>query len=103
MKFDYKYNDGVLEIFLAGEMDHHLASEARQQADSLINGFHPKVLFLNMSGISFCDSSGLGFVMGRYKAMNGIGGQMVLVSPSAPVYKMVTLSGMDKLIKIEGV
>ena len=74
MKFNYKYSDGALCVTLSGEMDHHSAKT---------------------------DSSGLGYVMGRYRLMKSLGGETVLISPSGPVSKMVMLSGMDRLIKVE--
>ena len=33
--------------------------------------------------------------------MKSLGGETVLISPSGPVSKMVMLSGMDRLIKVE--
>ncbi len=101
MKFSYKYNDGVLQVYLSGEMDHHSAKTARESTDRVINSEHPQVLFIDTSGITFCDSSGLGFIMGRYKLMKSLDGDTILISPSTPVYKMVKLSGMDKLIRVE--
>ncbi len=101
VKFNYKYSDGALCVTLSGEMDHHSAKTARENTDAVINREHPKVLFIDTSGISFCDSSGLGYVMGRYRLMKSLGGETVLISPSGPVSKMVMLSGMDRLIKVE--
>ena len=99
--FEYTVGEGTLYICLTGEMDHHSAKTARENTDAVINREHPKVLFIDTSGISFCDSSGLGYVMGRYRLMKSLGGETVLISPSGPVSKMVMLSGMDRLIKVE--
>lgn len=101
MKFNYKCKDGELRVYLAGEMDHHSAKAARESTDRVINNEHPNILYIDTSGITFCDSSGLGFVMGRYKLMKSLGGEVVLGSPSAAVSRMMSLSGMDKLIKME--
>ena len=46
------------------------------------------------------DSSGLGFIMGRYALMREIGGNLTLRNPSPIVMKMLTLTGFDKKIKI---
>jgi anti-anti-sigma factor len=101
VKFNYKCKDGALWVYLAGEMDHHSAKSARENTDRVIEKEHPQMLFIDTSGITFCDSSGLGFVMGRYKRMKELGGDTVLVSPSAAVSKMILLSGMDKLVRVE--
>ncbi len=101
MKLSYKYKDGIMQVSLSGEMDHHSAIYAREETDRIIRNEHPNLLIVDMSGITFCDSSGLGYIMGRYKLMKSFDGDIVLLSPSEPVKKMVFLSGLNKLIKVE--
>ena len=47
------------------------------------------------------DSSGLGLIMGRYSLVKELGGSLLLQSPSVAVMKILSLAGMDKMIKIE--
>ncbi len=91
----------TLYITLQGEIDHHVAASARAQADALIDMHSPAVLVIDMSHIAFCDSSGLGLIMGRYKKMNLIGGTMRLMDPAPAVLRIMALSGMDKMIGVE--
>jgi stage II sporulation protein AA (anti-sigma F factor antagonist) len=53
-----------------------------------------------MSEVSFMDSSGLGFIMGRYALMRELGGNLSVRNPSLPVMRMLTLTGFDKKIRI---
>ena len=48
------------------------------------------------------DSSGLGFIMGRYALMREIGGNLTLRNPSPVVMKMLTMTGFDKKVRITG-
>ena len=59
-------------------------------------------LILDMAEVEFVDSSGLGFIMGRYALMKEIGGNLTLRNPSAIVMKMLTMTGFDKKVKITG-
>jgi stage II sporulation protein AA (anti-sigma F factor antagonist) len=93
--------NGVMTVFLRGEMDHHNASPLREQIDAAITFENPAVLKLDLSQIAFCDSSGLGFIMGRYRRMESAGGSLTLVNPSAPTMKILRLAGVDSLIKVE--
>lgn len=93
--------DGVLTVSLSGELDHHGAARARQQIDALIDKELPKKLCLQLADIRFCDSSGLGLIMGRYKKAKSIGADIAVSSPSREVEKIMRLAGLDKLIKIE--
>ncbi len=90
-----------MNIKLEGEIDHHSAISVRSKIDELIFDIRPKKLTLDLSGISFMDSSGLGLIMGRYSLVKELGGTLVLRSPTIAVMKILTLAGMEKMIKIE--
>ena len=62
---------------------------------------HDGATQLELSGITFMDSSGLGLIMGRYSLVKELGGTLLLRSPSVAVMKILSLAGMDKMIKIE--
>ncbi len=47
------------------------------------------------------DSSGIGLVMGRYKQMKYIGGDLKIINPSPQIKKVMTLAGFDRLAVIE--
>lgn len=100
-KFLYKIEEGVLEIKLTGEIDHHSAVNVRADIDSLIFDLLPKKIILNLSEISFMDSSGLGLIMGRYSLIKDLGGTLTLRAPTVAVMKILSLAGMERMIKIE--
>ena len=100
-KFLYKIEDEVLEIKLMGEIDHHSAVSVRADIDGLIFDLRPKKVVLDLSEISFMDSSGLGLIMGRYALIKDFGGTLSLRAPTVAVMKILTLAGMERMIKIE--
>lgn len=91
---------GKLIVSLDGEIDHHSAAEIREGLDKMIAVSRPKVMVLELSGIDFMDSSGLGLVLGRYRRLNEMGSQMVIKNPGARTEKILAMAGVDKLIKI---
>ena len=92
---------GIATVKLKGEIDHHSASVLRRELDGLICRVRPKTLRLDLSGVDFMDSSGLGLIMGRHALMQKSGGELVLFHPSPSVLRMVRLAGMERIIKIE--
>ena len=76
--FDYEVENGILKIFLCGEVDHHHAAEIRTCVDELIDRFLPKTVILDFEHVSFCDSSGIAIVLGRYKKMQSLGSDLFL-------------------------
>ena len=100
-KFLYKIDGGVLEVKLMGEIDHHSAVSVRSDIDGLIFDLRPQKVVLDLSEISFMDSSGLGLIMGRYALIKDFGGTLSLRAPTVAVMKILTLAGMERMIKIE--
>ena len=99
--FLYEVKDGVLEVKLVGEIDHHTAIRIRSDIDELIFSCRPQKTVLDLSEISFMDSSGLGLIMGRYSLMKELGGSLSLRAPTQAVMKILSLAGMERVIKIE--
>jgi stage II sporulation protein AA (anti-sigma F factor antagonist) len=99
--FTYTVSDGVLEVKLMGEIDHHSAINVRSDIDELIFDLRPQKMVLDLSEISFMDSSGLGLIMGRYGLIKDLGGTLSLRAPTVAVMKILSLAGMERVIKIE--
>ena len=75
--------------------------EAREKLDKIITERMPARFLLDLSGVTFCDSSGLGLVMGRMRKCGQIDAVLIVESPSEAVWKILNIAGMDKLIRIE--
>lgn len=86
--------------FLEGEIDHHTASDIREEIDNAIRNYKPKILKLDYADVSFMDSSGVGLVMGRYRSMQPFGGKVTVTGLSPRLYKVMQLSGLEKIVKI---
>ncbi len=101
MEFKLETQNGIMDLKLYGEMDHHSAKSAREEIDAAINFENPMILRLDLSQINFCDSSGLGFIMGRFRRMKVIGGVLKLINPSESTQRILKLAGLDKEIRTE--
>ena len=99
--FDADKQGDVLEFTVRGEIDHHSAVRIRTEMDELICQMRPNKTVLNLSGIEFMDSSGLGLIMGRYSLMKKLGGELTLRRPNPRIVKIFELAGMERMVKIE--
>ncbi len=91
----------VLLVRLEGELDHHTAEQLRQQVEERFEQFELKHIVLNLENLSFMDSSGLGVILGRYKQVKNIGGEMVVCAISPAVKRLFEMSGLFKIIRLE--
>jgi stage II sporulation protein AA (anti-sigma F factor antagonist) len=88
----------ALIISLEGELDLHTAPPFKECIDSyLAKNTALRDLILRMDKIKFIDSSGLGVILGRYKLIQKRGGKLVFVACSPHVYRILKLSGMQKI------
>ncbi len=92
--------EGIVIARLSGEIDHHCAKEIRSDIDLAIEKLKPQKLILDYGNVTFMDSSGIGLVMGRYKAMKALGGFVIVDNTSSQIKKVMRLAGLDKLAVI---
>ena len=102
--------DGIISFEIKGDtmtahvrddIDHHRAKKLREEMDERLYADRPKIFVIEMSGVSFMDSSGLGLILGRFTLCRELGTQFKLLSPSAEVMKILDLAGTGRLIHIE--
>ncbi len=93
--------DRTLLIQVPGELDHHSADEICQEADRLVKSSDIREIVFDFSHTTFCDSSGVGMLMGRYKMMRALGGSVRAVQVGERVARILMLSGVMKLIPVE--
>lgn len=98
MRVDIERVGRVLVVRLAGELDHHTASHVRKQIDEEWGKGIDSYLVLNLAGIGFMDSSGLGVIIGRYKRVVESGGKMFVSNLSEPIKKLMDMSGLFKIL-----
>lgn len=91
--------DKILYINLSGEMDECSAAEARLRCDKLIedNAAVGKIV-INLSEVAFMDSTGIGFLIGRYKKANRLSVPLYIENPNFAADKILNLSGIYTLI-----
>ncbi|MDD6269624.1 MAG: anti-sigma factor antagonist [Oscillospiraceae bacterium] len=86
---------------LSGELDHHSVRNIREEIDTAISEQQPEKLALDFGGVTFMDSSGIGLILGRCKIMGGIGGTTAIWNPPPHIRRVMKLSGIERIARIE--
>ena len=97
MQLELTRDGGNLTAALIGELDHHAAADLRGRMDAALLSCRPQILRLDLSRLTFMDSSGIGLIMGRYRLMVSLEGVMRLTGTSPRMERMIRLAGLDKL------
>lgn len=96
----YEARTESLVVHVRGEIDHHSAVKVRTEIDGRILEARPARVLLELSGVDFMDSSGLGLIMGRLALIRKYGGTLAILDPSNAVMKMIRLAGMERMVSI---
>ena len=89
----------TLTVRLKSELDHHAASEMRGELDELICGRAVRRLVLDLKKLKFMDSSGIGFIIGRYTLMAKRGGSVAVINADRRMDKIFEMAGLYQLVE----
>ena len=90
---------GTLYIKLIGEMDEYSAQSVRARCDEIIDkNCSVDRIIINLSEVAFMDSTGIGFLIGRYKKAARLGIPLSVQAPNLAADKLLNLSGIYTLI-----
>jgi anti-sigma B factor antagonist len=87
--------DGTL--VLVGEIDSYTAPALARRLAS-----EPKVLVVDLAGVSFIDSSGLRILVEAHQARIDYDASLTLRSPSAAVQRLLEISGLSSHLDVSG-
>ena len=88
----------ILIAQLLGEVDHHCSAKARADIDETMRGYGSKDLIIDLSRVTFMDSSGIGIILGRYRKLSASGGRMAIAGGSASVRNILIMAGILTII-----
>ena len=102
MNITYQHRGPTLWVQLEGELDHHSAADCRTTLDEIL-GDNPEIrqLRVNLCGLKFMDSSGIGVLIGRYKVIRERKGVMTLYGMNPAVGRIVEMAGLKKIMNVE--
>ena len=87
-------------VVLAGEIDIATAGRVRDALIAISNGGENKVV-VDMTNVTFMDSTGLAALVGPLKRFRSVNGGIVLRSPTRGVKKVLEITGLHRVFTIE--
>lgn len=96
---DYERRRHTLIVRLQDELDHRAAEKMRGELDDLLRDGSIHQLVLDLKRLSFMDSSGIGFIIGRYKLMAGRGGSVAVKNADRRMDRIFQMAGLYELVE----
>ncbi len=93
----YEVKGETLVICLPEELDHHTAGKIRENTDELFLGRKIRNVIFDYTNTVFMDSSGIGLVMGRYREVRYLNGNVYIVGVHAKIARILEISGLYRV------
>ncbi len=87
----------VIEV--SGEIDVYTAPDLRQTLAELSDQGKHRII-VDMAGVDFLDSTGLGVLVGALKRAKAVDGSLRLVCDHERILKIFRITGLEKVFKI---
>lgn len=97
----FRTEGACLTIFLPKELDHPASDTIRKESDRIMNKMYIRTIVFDFEKTGFMDSSGIGLIMGRYRALGMRGGCIRAVHVNSHIDKLLHLSGVHRYMEIQ--
>lgn len=92
--------DGIAELALSGDLDMSATFRLEPALDRLLSSGQVGAVVLDLGGVDFVDSSGLGLLLATYERSRQAGTAMTIVGPSPEVQRVFRLAGVDGVLPL---
>jgi anti-sigma B factor antagonist len=87
-------------VAVGGELDMHTVKPLRENLGDVL-GRGGRNLLVDLTGVSFLDSTTLALLLDTARKLRSSGGQLVLVADDARVTRAIQLSGLDRVFNVQ--
>jgi anti-sigma B factor antagonist len=94
-----RQDERVMVVWPSGRLDLGSASTFREEVRQLVESGVAS-LVIDLTGVSFIDSSGLGAVISGLRLTRQAGGDLRLACAKAQVLEVLSLTGLDKILSL---
>lgn len=99
LSFDIRDDEGVPVLAVTGEIDVYTAPSLREQLVALSQGSSTTIV-VDLSDVSFVDSTGLGVLVSGLKRFREAGGDLPLVVTQPQILKVLEITGLATVFSV---
>jgi anti-sigma B factor antagonist len=93
--------DGVLAVRLHGEIDYTNAAPVTDAVGQAVTRDRPSAVHVDLSDVTFLDSSGIGVLISAMKAATAAGGAYRVLAPNPKVRSQLEITGLTELFRVD--
>jgi anti-sigma B factor antagonist len=97
---DYRLDSGVAVVTVTGEVDVSTSSSLRNSLIEVLTQENHHGLVVNLAGVSFVDSTGVGVLVGIWHRVCAARGCLALAAPSRQARGILETTGLTKVLPV---
>ena len=101
MEMRAKSADRNLLLEFSGELDHHGARNALRELEMAVDAALPRYLVLDLTEITFMDSSGIALILRAQQRMQLLDGSVLVRNVPAQARRVLDAAGIGRLVTIK--
>ncbi|ASV67245.1 anti-sigma factor antagonist [Cytobacillus sp. FSL W7-1323] len=99
INIDVNHNQNITEVTVGGEIDVYTAPELKKELIPLSEKDNVEMI-VDLSGVSYMDSTGLGVFVGLFKNVRAHDGQFKIIGLSSRLKRLFEITGLADIIDI---
>lgn len=100
LKVSTRSQGGRTIMSLGGEIDLYTAPRLHGELVTVLSGGAPAQIVVDMSGVDFCDSTGMNVLLAAHRRAREQGGDLELAAPRPAVRKILQVTGLESVFTV---
>ena len=96
----YRLDAGVAVVTVTGEVDVATCNLFRDGLLRVVTDENDRGLVVNLAGVNFMDSTGLGVLVGVWHRLGARRGSLALAAPSRQLQRILATTGLTKVLAV---
>jgi len=95
-----RFHDDHTIVTISGEIDLYTAPRLHSELGAVLADGMPTRVVIDMSGVEFCDSTGMNVLLSCLRRVRERGGELEIASPKPAVRKILQVTGLDSVFTL---
>jgi anti-sigma B factor antagonist len=88
-------------VIASGEIDLYTAPRLHSELAAVVASAAPEPrVIIDLSGVEFCDSTGMNVLLSCFRQVQELGGELELAAPQPAVRKILQVTGLDSVFTV---
>ncbi|HTS99941.1 MAG TPA: STAS domain-containing protein [Streptosporangiaceae bacterium] len=100
LKVSTRSQGGRTVMSLGGEIDLYTAPRLHGELVTVLSADTPVQIVVDMSGVEFCDSTGMNVLLAAHRRAREQGGDLELAAPRPAIRKILHVTGLESVFTV---